>query len=175
VDIITTDRLVLRSACELDLGPLHDIVFSAPDVMSQAFAGKPLTKSKSADFFATSFDHDGNGKQLGVLTLKNTDTIIGFSGLLECSIFGQKDFEIGFMLGRDYWGKGYASEIGRAQIEYGLEHLGCRRLLALVAPNNRPSISVLRKIGMVHHSTAETRDRGTKEIYIAQRHAPHQV
>jgi ribosomal-protein-alanine N-acetyltransferase len=171
VDIITTDRLVLRSACDSDLESLHDIVFSVPEVMSHAFAGKPLTKNKSADFFATSFDHDGNGRQLGVLTLKNSDTIIGFSGLLECSIFGQKDYEIGFTLGRDYWGKGYASEIGHAQIEYGLDILGCRRLLALVAPNNKPSISVLRKVGMIYHSTVETKDRGTKEVYIAQRHA----
>ena len=173
VDIITTDRLVLRSACDADLGPLHDIVFSDPDVMSQAFAGKPLTKSESTSFFAAFFDHDGNGKQPGVLTLKNTGTIIGFAGLLECAILGQKDYEIGFVLGRDYWRKGYASEIGLAQIEYGLEHLGCRRLLAMVAPKNKPSISVLQKIGMVHHSTAETKDRGTKEVYIAQRHAPH--
>jgi ribosomal-protein-alanine N-acetyltransferase len=171
VDIITTDRLVLRSACDSDLGPLHDIVFSVPEVMSHAFAGKPLTKNKSVDFFATSFDHDGNGKQLGVLTLRNSGTIIGFAGLLECSIFGQKDYEIGFILGRDYWGKGYASEIGHAQIEYGLELLGCRRLLALVAPNNKSSLSVLLKIGMIHHSTVETKDRGTKEVYIAQRHA----
>jgi ribosomal-protein-alanine N-acetyltransferase len=169
VDIITTDRLVLRSARDSDLGPLHDIVFSVPDVMSQAFAGKPLTKSESTSFFAAFFDHDGNGKQPGVLTLKNTGTIIGFAGLLECAILGQKDYEIGFVLGRDYWGKGYASEIGLAQIEYGLEHLGCRRLLAMVAPKNKPSISVLHKIGMAHHSTVETKDRGTKEIYIAQR------
>jgi RimJ/RimL family protein N-acetyltransferase len=170
VDIITTNRLVLRSACESDLGPLHNIVFSVPEVMSQAFAGKPLAKNNSVDFFASSFDHDGNGKQLGVLTLKNTGTIVGFAGLLECSIFGQKDYEIGFVLGRDYWGKGYASEIGYAQIEYGLGLSGCRRLLALVAPENKPSISVLIKIGMIHHSTVETKDRGIKEIYIAQRH-----
>lgn len=70
MDIIVTNRLVLRSACDSDLGPLHDIVFSDPEVMAQAFEGKPLSRNKSAEFFASSFDHDGNGKQLGVLTLK---------------------------------------------------------------------------------------------------------
>lgn len=169
MDFITTNRLVLRSAFDSDLDPLNDIVFSVPEVMSHAFAGNPLGKSKSANFFANSFDHEGDGKQLGVLTLKKTNTIIGFAGLLECSIFGQKDYEIGFILGRDYWGKGYASEIGHAQIEYGLEILGCGRLLALVAPKNKPSISVLYKIGMTFHSTAETKDRGTKDIFIVQR------
>lgn len=168
MDIIVTDRLVLRSVFDSDLGPLHDIVFSSPEVMSKAFAGKPLTINEATNFFATSFDQDGNGKQLGVLTLKNSGTIIGFAGLLECSVLGQRDYEIGFVLGRDYWGKGYASEIGHAQIEYGFELLGCSRLLALVVPKNKASISVLLKIGMRHHSTVETKDRGTKGIYIAQ-------
>ena len=168
MDIIATSRLVLRSACDSDLGPLHDIVFSDAEVMAQAFSGKPLGKSESASFFATSFDHDGNGKQLGVLTLKSTETIIGFAGLLECPALGQKDYEIGFILGRDYWGYGYATEIGQAQIEYGLELSGCNRLLAFVAPENQASISALLKIGMIHHSTIETKDRGTREIYIVQ-------
>ena len=170
MDIIVTNRLVLRSACDSDLGPLHDIVFSDPKVMAQAFEGKPLSRNKSAKFFASSFDHDGNGKQLGVLTLKDSATIIGFAGLLECPVLGQKDYEIGFVLGRDYWGNGYATEIGQAQIEYGLELSGCSRLLAFVAPENKASISALVKIGMIHHSTVDTKDRGTREIYIVQRH-----
>jgi RimJ/RimL family protein N-acetyltransferase len=169
-DIITTDRLILRSACDSDLEPLYDIVFSVPEVMSHAFEGKPFSKEKSVDFFASFFDHDGNGKQLGVLTLKNAGTIIGFAGLLECSAFGIRDYEIGFILGLEFWGKGYASEIGHAQIEYGLSVIGCKRLLAVVTPKNKPSISVLLKIGMTHHSTIDTKDRGIREIYIAQNH-----
>ena len=140
MDIIKTDRLVLRLAYVSDIDPLHAIIFSVPEVMSQAFSGKPLNKKESTNFFSINFDHCGNGKQLGVLTLKGTDTIIGFSGLLECSVLGQKDYEIGFVLGREYWGKGYASEIGHAQIKYGLELLGCKRLLALVAPRNKASV-----------------------------------
>jgi len=168
VDIIKTDRLVLRSAFDSDMDLLHSIIFSVPEVMAQAFSGKTLTKKESMSFFSTNFDHCGNGKQLGVLALKGTDTIIGFSGLLECSVLGQKDYEIGFVLGREHWGKGYASEIGHAQIKYGLELLRCERLLALVAPKNISSISVLHKIGMVLHSTVETKDRGSKDIYIVE-------
>ena len=169
VDIIITDRLALRSALDSDLDTLHSITFSDPEVMSQAFSGKPLNKKESKNFFSIYFDHGRNGKQLGVRTLKDTNTIIGFSGLLECSILGRKDYEIGFVLGREYWGKGYASEIGDAQIKYGIELLGCKRLLALVAPKNKPSISVLHKIGMVLHSTVETKTRGTKDVYIVEK------
>ena len=108
-EIITTRRPVLRSASDQDLGPLYGIVFSVLEVMTQAFEGKPLSRKQAADFFYSAFDHDGNGMQLGVLTLKGSGTIIGFAGLLESTTLGQQDFEIGFVLGQEYWGKSYAT------------------------------------------------------------------
>ena len=168
-EIISTRRLVLRSASESDLDPLCEVVFSVAEVMTQAFEGKPLSRKQAEDFFYSSFDHDGNGMQLGVLTLKDSGTIIGFAGLLESTSLGQQDFEIGFVLGREYWGKGYATEIGVAQIEYGLERKKCSRLLAFVAPENEASKAALVKIGMQHHSTIQTTRRGMREVYIVQR------
>lgn len=120
VHIIATSRLILRSASNFDLDQLYDIVFSDPEVMSQAFEGKPLSRKQAADFFTSSFDHDGNGMQLGVLTLKDSGRVIGFAGLLESTALGKQDFEIGFVLGREFWGRGHATEIGLAQIQYGL-------------------------------------------------------
>ena len=169
VDIIVTNRLVLRSVRDADLDQLYDIVFSVPEVMSQAFEGKPLSRKQAADFFTGSFDHNGNGMQLGALTLKDSGAIIGFAGLLESTAIGKQDFEIGFVLGRQYWGRGYATEIGLAQIEFGLEQKKCKRLLAFVAPKNEASQSALLKIGMHHHSTIETSSRGMRDVYIAQK------
>jgi len=117
-------------------------------------------------FLFLNFDQIGTGKQLGVLALKDTNEIIGFSGLLETSVLSKKDYEIGFVLGKEYWGKGYASEIGRAQITHGLGLLKCDRLLALVQPSNSASIAVIEKMGMLLHSTVETEDRGVKHVYM---------
>jgi ribosomal-protein-alanine N-acetyltransferase len=173
IDIITTDRLVLRSVGDADPGQLYDLVFSDPEVMLHAFKGGTLSEENAADFFNNTFDHDGNGKQLGVLTLRNSGNIIGFSGLLECSILGcsipgKPDYEIGFVLGREFWGRGYATEIGIAQIEYGFDLAGCDRLLGVVTSKNEASRSALIKIGMSHHSTVETEQRGLREVYMAQ-------
>jgi len=170
IDIITTQRLVLRSAHPSDLRPLQDLVFSDPEVMRLAFEGKSLSAEESSKFFAESFDHDGNGKQIGVLRLRADETIIGFAGLLSCEALGERDYEIGFILGREFWGNGYATEIGRAQIEYGFEVAGCERLLALVAPDNKPSIAVLTKIGMLPYATIATGNRGQRSVYLARRH-----
>ncbi|MBQ0757706.1 MAG: GNAT family N-acetyltransferase, partial [Amphritea sp.] len=65
---------------------------------------------------------------------------------------------------------GYASEIGRGQINYGFEQLGSDRLLAAVAPKNKASRNVLIKLGMSHRLTVETEDRGMREIYVIERH-----
>ena len=169
IQIITTDRLILRSANNSDLDHLYNIVFSDPEVMSQAFAGKPLSRKQATDFFTSFFDCDGNGMQLGVLTLKGAGTVIGFAGLLESTAIGKQDFEIGFVLGREFWGRGYATEIGLAQIEYGLAQKKCTRLLAFVSPQNEASKSVLLKIGMQHHSTIKTSSRGMRDVYIVYR------
>lgn len=168
-NIITTQRLILRSACEADLERLYNIALSDPDVMLQAFKGTALSKLEAENFFAQAFSQLGNDKKIGVVTLRDCDTIIGFAGLVECSILGQQDYEIGFVLGKDYWGKGYASEIGLGQISYGFKQLGCDRLLALVAPKNLASKNALVKLGMSLHSTVETEDRGIREIYIIER------
>jgi RimJ/RimL family protein N-acetyltransferase len=108
---------------------------------------------------------------MGVLVAKGSGLIIGLAGLLQCSELGRKDYEIGFVLAQKFWGKGYATEIGIAQIEYGLEVIGCERLLALVAPGNAASRSVIRKIGMRHHSTVDTESRGLRDVYVTVNHA----
>jgi len=167
-EIITSERLILRSVCDADTDILHAIIFSDPEVTEFAFAGKTLSRQESAIFIENYFDHDGNGEQMGVLVLSGTGEIIGFAGLLECSALGLKDYEIGFVLARTHWGKGYATEIGFAQIEYGLREKGCERLLALVAPGNVASKSVLQKIGMLHHSTIDTDTRGARDVYATQ-------
>lgn len=165
--ILTTERLILRSVDESDFEPLYRMTFSNPEVMRHAFEAKPLSREEARAFFNKDFDHDASGNKIGVLIEKETGHRVGFGGPIACSIFGEGDYEIGFVLGTDFWGKGFATEIGKAQIEHGLNVLGCKRLLALVAPKNTASIGVLKKIGMTHYKSIETEHRGQREVYAA--------
>ena len=150
-----------------DLEILHERIFSDAQVMRFVFGGVPLTARQTSEFFASALDHDATGLKLGVLVEKDSSEVAGFSGLIECSALNEKDYEIGFVLARSFWGKGYATEIGRGQLDYGFSKVGCDRLLAQVAPANTRSINVLKKIGMVLHSTNVTEGRGLRQIYIA--------
>lgn len=165
--ILTTERLILRSVDESDFEPLFNMTFSNPKVMRHVFEAKPLSREEAMSFFNKDFDHDVSGNKIGVLIDKETGQRVGFGGPISCSALGENDYEIGFVLGTDYWGKGLATEIGKAQIEHGLNTLGCKRLLALVAPKNTASIAVLKKIGMTHYESIETEHRGKREIFAA--------
>lgn len=57
-----------------------------------------------------------------------------------------KRAEVGFMLGRDAWGQGYALEAMRAVLHYAATR-GLRRLLARTHLGNRRSDSLLEKLG----------------------------
>jgi [ribosomal protein S5]-alanine N-acetyltransferase len=167
-DIIVTSRLCLRSPLPADLQPLHENVLSDAAVMSLALTGKPMTPAQSLEFFQDNFDHDASGKKLGILIEQASGQAIGFAGLLPCDALGEADYELGFVLRRSAWGQGYATEIGRGQLDYGFDVLGLKRLLALVSPANQASMSALQKIGMKRHGTVNSAQRGDRHIYIVQ-------
>lgn len=168
-DIIVTPRLRLRSPDPSDWQLLHDYVLSDAAVMQRALSGQPMSQARSKEFIARTFDHEASGKGFAVLIERATEQVIGFAGLLPCDVLGGPDYEIGFVLRRSAWGRGYATEIGRGQLEYGFRAFALRRLLAQVSPQNNASITVLKKIGMKFYSTVRNSERGDRQVYVAQR------
>ncbi|MBM4270075.1 MAG: GNAT family N-acetyltransferase [Deltaproteobacteria bacterium] len=58
--------------------------------------------------------------------------------------------EIGWRLGREHWGHGYASEAARAALAFGFEALALQEIVAFTVPENRRSRDVMHRIGMSH-------------------------
>ena len=56
--------------------------------------------------------------------------------------------EVGWRLRRDAWGKGYATEGGRAALAHGFGVLGLGEIIALVHPENTRSAGVATRLGM---------------------------
>jgi len=168
--ILTTPRLALRSTQTQDFAVLHAEVFSDEHVMRH-LSGTPLPPEKARVLYEDLFDHEGTGRKLGILVERATERVIGYAGLLECRVLGEKDYELGFVLARSVWGRGLATEIGHAQVAYGFGMGKCHRLLAQVAPANSASVSALRRIGMQFHSEYERPGRGTRHLYVIHREA----
>ncbi len=61
--------------------------------------------------------------------------------------------ELGYWIGVPYWGRGYATEAGRAIVRHGFEAEGLNRIYAFHFSNNPASGRVLQKIGMTYEGS----------------------
>jgi RimJ/RimL family protein N-acetyltransferase len=58
--------------------------------------------------------------------------------------------EIGWRLGREYWGQGFATEGAREIVRHAFEELNLQELVSFTVPANARSLKVMRKIGMTY-------------------------
>jgi [ribosomal protein S5]-alanine N-acetyltransferase len=61
--------------------------------------------------------------------------------------------EVGFMVAREYWGKGYAFEAMQAVVEYAVRSMGIERFSARTHAGNERSAVLLRRLGFVLEGT----------------------
>jgi len=166
--MLATPRLELCYPEPEDFTDLYPVL-ADPVVMGMAFGGHAMIREAARTFFEEEFDWSRSGRKLCVLREKASGRVIGLAGLKACSSLAAEDYELGFVLSRDCWGKGYATEIGRAQLEYAFATLGCTRILGLVSPDNAASRHALMKIGLAYHSTVMTAERGARQIFLRPR------
>ena len=82
--------------------------------------------------------------------------------------------ELGWALRREFWGRGYASEIGRAGLEFAFGVLGAQAVVSCTVRHNARSRAVMERIGMRHGG--EIRSRGIVEGVDGERDdAPYAV
>ena len=79
---------------------------------------------------------------------KATGKFIGRCGLCPMDIEGHEEIEVAYMLAKEYWGQGLATEAAQAILKYGFEQAGVSRLICVINPGNLASARVAEKIGM---------------------------
>ena len=73
---------------------------------------------------------------------------------------GWPELELGYWLVPEAYGKGYATEAGRASKEYAFDVMGAQTLVSYIEPTNKPSISVAERLGGAFDQTIELLDLG---------------
>lgn len=81
-----------------------------------------------------------------VVTRRDDGSIVGWTGLEYVTELEQT--ELAYLLSRSVWGRGYATEAGRAAVRFAFDTSGVEELIGLVHPENGASIRVLEKCGM---------------------------
>ncbi len=88
-----------------------------------------------------------------------TQQFVGVSALM---MLDRGVAELGYWLGRDYWGQGFGREAVAATIAFGKDILKLRSIQAVVYSENTASVAVLRGLGFEEHAfeTINVPDRG---------------
>lgn len=146
--VIETPRLILRHLTLEDTEALAAI-YADPIVMKffRSVRSKEVTKQK-IDKMIKSYKKDGFG--LWATIYKPDNQFIGRCGLIPQIINQCSELEIAYLLAREYWGRGLATEAARAIRDYGFEKIGCNRLISLINPDNIASQKVALKTGLTY-------------------------
>lgn len=144
---IETDRLVLRAPSRADLAAMPG-VFSDPDIHAYTRSFPyPYTTRDAAEALDRFERFRGEGAALTLfIDLKASEQLIGSIGFL--NIKGTAEAEFGYVIGRAWWGNGYATEACRGLLAFGYETLGFAELCAHAMVRNPASVRVLEKLGM---------------------------
>jgi ribosomal-protein-alanine N-acetyltransferase len=149
---IETDRLILRPFVPDDLDRLAAIL-ADPDVMRYLPGGTPRTREQTESVLRFTLDHwEQHGFGWWAVTDKVNGELIGWCGLKLTDTTGE--VELLYMLARQQWGKGLATEAVTASLRYGFEELGLDRIIAVAVPENMASRHVMEKVGMQYQGIA---------------------
>ena len=168
--MIETKRLFLRHWKNEDFLPFFAIN-SHPKVCQ--YLPKPLTESESnelANKIIQKFDTQGFG--CFAIERKDTGTFIGFTGLNIPNFDApfMPAVEIGWRLGFDHWGQGFATEAARAVRDYAFNELKRSEIVSFTVPQNTASRRVMEKIGMVHDPSADFNHPDLPQNHRLSRH-----
>lgn len=155
---IETDRLLLRELLFSDVDGLFELE-SNPNV--HLFVGnKPVTHIDECrayvEFIHQQYKDFGTGRW--AVILKETNEFLGWSGIkfITNEINNHKDFyEIGYRFIEKHWGKGYATEAGKAFIDYAFNEMKVDALYAYADAGNENSRKILEKLGLRYVNSFE--------------------
>ncbi len=145
---IETPRLIIKPPNWIDFEAYHGLL-SDPEVMR--YIGKGIrTREETQENLQNQINHfNKHDFSLGFVYEKQTGLFVGRAGLVYLEMKDdQSDIEIGYALHHQFWNQGYGTELVKACIHWGFQHLPVKQLLAVINPDNERSRRVLERAGM---------------------------
>jgi RimJ/RimL family protein N-acetyltransferase len=166
---LETDRLLFRPYEHGDRAHLVAL-FTDPEVMR--FVGNGVqSEAKALEGFERIFSHvyEPGAFDVWALFSKEDGTFVGHAELKprRDELARPGDFELIYVLSRESWGRGLATEIALRILDYGFGELRLRRINATVDAENEASIRVLLKSGMRYEGEFYEDEFGKTLVYVA--------
>lgn len=143
---LTTPHLTLRPFRPQDANALHTIL-SEKDILRYFPNPQNPTLEQTQRFITRQLDHwKEHGFGWWAVTLRDTRALLGWCGLQYLP--ETDEIEVGYLLTRAHWGKGYTTEAAIASLKYGFTELKLDAIIGIVHPKNIASQKVLKKSGL---------------------------
>jgi ribosomal-protein-alanine N-acetyltransferase len=145
--------LTLRPFCEDDVDPLHQVMGDR-EVLRYFPSSDPPSRERIGRLIQFQLEHwEKHGYGWWAVALRSDPPkrlaeppLIGWAGLQYLP--ETDETEVGYLLGKAYWGRGLATEAARESVRFGFEDLGIETIVGVVHPENIASQRVLEKAGL---------------------------
>lgn len=149
--ILETKRLILRPWCEDDAEDLYKYA-SDPEVGPPAGWPPHASVENSREIIRNVL----SAPETYAVCLKEDGKAIGSIGLHRNDLAEDEDeYELGYWIGKTFWGQGLIPEAAREVLRYAFEELGMNRIWCGYYDGNAKSRRVQDKLGFVYHHTTE--------------------
>ncbi|MDF1661958.1 MAG: GNAT family N-acetyltransferase [Planctomycetota bacterium] len=143
--ILETARLRLREMTPADLDFMASML-ADPEVMR--FYPKCLSREEARAWIEKILGkYQEDGHSFWLVLKKESGELIGQVGLLKQTVREVFETEVGYMLHRPFWRRGYGSEAAWGVRDLAFRTKKSRRVISLIRPENKPSRGVARKLG----------------------------
>jgi RimJ/RimL family protein N-acetyltransferase len=143
IPTLETERLILRAPCVDDFPAWA--IFCADEEANQHIGGTMDEDAAWRQLAATIGTWGLRGFGAWSVVEKATGDWVGRVGCVKPHNW--PGTEIGWVIARDRWGRGYASESARAAIDFAFETLGWVEVMHSIAPENLASQAVAKRLG----------------------------
>ena len=153
IPTLRTARLVLRPF-RADDGPAVQRLAGDPEIATTTLnIPHPYPDGVAEKWIAGHAEACAGGKGLSLaVTLAASGELIGAISLMSISS-AHSHAELGYWIGKDFWGRGYCTEAAREIVRFAFEEMGLHRVFGHHFSRNPASGRVMQKIGMRHEGT----------------------
>ena len=144
IPCLNTERLLLRGWRSEDFESYASFL-ADPDV-ARYLAGETMSPPDAWRDMAMMIGHWSlRGFGMWAVERREDQALIGRVGLFYPE--GWPALEVGWMLGKRYWGRGYATEAARAAMAYGFLTQGLERIVSVIHIDNKASQALAERLG----------------------------
>lgn len=161
-----TERLIVRQYMLDDIEQLFKIMSDSRVHTYTKDKDHPWNEQRTEEYIRYMMNKDFRTLDCfhGAVIVKKTNQLIGLCGL---NPYKANEPEIEFKIGVPYWGKGYATELGKQMIQDSFAATDIAGIYGMAQPENAASRKVLEKIGMKYLGNQIFRNHEDAFYYIA--------